>query len=189
MKRSTFPFVRGALEKGARGLAPLVRVDLCVAETRGIVSGNVESLKALFLRNERPLPSDAVTDTIEPSQALDIEVNELSRVVSFVAHGRRGRLEVAQPAQSSTPADASDPRRTHLDEDCDLSDRPTLFRRPMIRSCTADSIEPSDRGLELRSVNGSVLDARPIHSRPRRSLIPAASDAARTDHPCSETRL
>jgi hypothetical protein len=44
-------------------------------------------------------------------------------------------------------------------------------------------------GRELRSVSGSSRAARPTHSLPRRSLIPAASDAARTDHPCSETRL
>lgn len=46
-----------------------------------------------------------------------------------------------------------------------------------------------DEGPELRSISGSPRVARRTHSRPRRSLIPAASDAARTDHACSETRL
>src|SRR6185436_20504188 len=59
----------------------------------------------------------------------------------------------------------------------------------MTRSRTAGSIDDPECGFELRSVNGSFRDARPIHSRARLSLIPAASDASRTDHPCSETRL
>src|SRR5687767_14894298 len=51
------------------------------------------------------------------------------------------------------------------------------------------SIDWLERGRELRSTKDSFRFARRIHSRPRRSLIPAAADATRTDHPCSQTRL
>src|SRR5687768_2501141 len=62
-------------------------------------------------------------------------------------------------------------------------------RSPITRSRRAGGIALLECGLELRSVNGSLCLARRTHSRARRSLIPASSDAARTDTPCSETRL
>ena len=82
----------GVFQEGARGLAPLIRMDLGVAEPRGIVGGHVDELEALLLRPERSLPGDAMTDLIEPSQALDIDVKQLSGVIPFVTHRWRRRL-------------------------------------------------------------------------------------------------
>src|SRR5688500_20356245 len=59
----------------------------------------------------------------------------------------------------------------------------------MILTRIAGGVGRLERGRELRSVKGSFASARRTHSRALRSLIPAASDAARTDHPCSQTRL
>src|SRR5256885_876124 len=109
------------LQEGARGLAPLVRVDLCVGEPRSIVGGHVDELEALLLRPERSVPGDAMTDPIEASQALDIDMKQLSGVIPFVTLRWSRRLEAPEPAQSLTAADPGYRRRTDFGQGGDLS--------------------------------------------------------------------
>src|ERR1051325_4613952 len=94
----------GAFVLGA-GLAALVLVNLCVGEPGSIVGGHVDELEALLLRPERSVPGDAMTDPIEASEALDINMKQLSGVIPFVTLRWRSRLEAPEPAQSLTAAD------------------------------------------------------------------------------------
>src|SRR5215207_7667673 len=53
-------------------------------------------------------PVDAVADLVEAAELLDVDVDELARVLAFVAPHRLGRLEVPEAAQAGALEDAAD---------------------------------------------------------------------------------
>jgi hypothetical protein len=88
---------------GADGL--LVGPDLGESDARVIVDTDVDILPtdpaAVALAG--PVAGDAVADALETSELLDIDVDQLSGALSFVATHGLGGLQVAQPAQSQPP--------------------------------------------------------------------------------------
>ena len=64
----------GSIEEGARGLSVLTGQDLRVGEPRVIVGGNEDVLEALFARPVRALACDAMTDFVDASEALGVDV-------------------------------------------------------------------------------------------------------------------
>ena len=150
------------LEEGAGGLAPLVLVNLCVGEPGSIVGGHVDELEALLLRPERSVPGDAMTDPIEASEALDINMKQLSGVIPFVTLRWRSRLEAPEPAQSLTAADPGYRRETDPGQHCDLSNRSTLLAQ-------SDDLSP-----ELRF--GRRVRVRPRAAVRQRLILRGAPD-------------
>jgi len=102
-------------------------MDLSVGKPRGIVGGHVDELEALLFRTERSLAGDAMADPIEPSQALDIEVKQFSRLVAFVTHRWSRWLEALEPAQSLASADPSYGRCADLGHGRDLPNGSTFL--------------------------------------------------------------
>src|SRR5205823_3692441 len=98
MTRSTRTFIRpnqaiAFCQEGAGGLASLVRKDLDVRQTGGVVDGDVDELEPLAWGPEGSLSGDAMADPIEASQPLDVNVKQLARSFAFVPDRWWHRLE------------------------------------------------------------------------------------------------
>src|SRR5215210_6494024 len=61
----------------------------------------------------RSIACHPVTDGVEASQLLDVEVKKFSSPLSLVSLGWRRRLETAQSIQAMAPADSAHARQTH----------------------------------------------------------------------------
>lgn len=118
----------------------------------------------------RSLPGDPVTDLIEPSQALDVEMNKLSGVVSLVTHRWSRRLPVTEPAQSLASANTSDRRWADLSQAGDLANGSTLLSQ-------RDDSLPNRKG---RSTSPSVVSNSGRSTARSASL--AGSTPDRGDH-------
>ena len=66
------------------------------------------------------IAGDAVTDLLETTQLLDVDVDHLARFLALIAAHRLGRLQVAYPVQSQPAQDAADGGRRHADLGRDL---------------------------------------------------------------------
>ncbi len=71
----------------------LVAEHFHVHEARGIVDGDVNLLPADAADTTASVARNAMTDPANPSEFLDVEVHQVSRIAPFVSHWRRGRLE------------------------------------------------------------------------------------------------
>jgi hypothetical protein len=67
-----------------------------------------------------PLAGHALTATGDPSQRLDVDVDELTRVAALIAIGRPKRRQPAQPAEPQALADGQDDGQRHAQAVDDL---------------------------------------------------------------------
>jgi len=130
------PRDRPCQKRGARG-AELVRQDLDIRDPAVIIHGDVHVLPADSAARATAIAMDAMADTADAPQRLDIDMNHVARRRPFIAlnrHGRRaGPAIQAQPAQPGThrrPREAqrpaNRPRRQPmlLAQPLDQGDRP-----------------------------------------------------------------
>src|SRR5215207_5495159 len=91
----------GGLEEGDRALRLLVRHDHGEGDARGVVDADMDELPAGAFTSgpcvalPPAVAGDAVADLVEAAELLDVDVDELARVLAFVA---------PSAASSSAPA-------------------------------------------------------------------------------------
>jgi hypothetical protein len=74
---------------------------------------------------------DAVPDGADPTELLDIEMDEFARMLALIAPDRFGRLQRAQLIQSQPPQDTADSGWRDPGLGGDLLARPTLPAQPL----------------------------------------------------------
>lgn len=55
-----------------------------------------------------PVAGDAVTDAVDPTELLRVDVDEFARPLALIADDRRPNFERAQPAETETAQDPAD---------------------------------------------------------------------------------
>ena len=85
---------------------PLGRLELVGARTR--VALAMFSVGILVFLLVRLIPGDPVTDGMEAAELLDIDVDELARMLALVAPHRFGGIEILEAAQAGGFEDAAD---------------------------------------------------------------------------------
>jgi hypothetical protein len=96
-------------------------------DPRGVVDADVDELPARAAGF--PLPSvagDAVTDGLEAAELVDVEVDQLARLLPLVAAHRLGRLEGAEPAEAQALQDAAHGGRRDAELESDRLAGPAL---------------------------------------------------------------
>lgn len=103
------------LENGDCTYRLFVRLDLGEGNARGIVDGDMDIFPAergtvgARIALAGAVSGDAVTNTAEPAELLDIEMGQLARPVALIAAHRPGGFQVAEPGQAGPaqhPADS-----------------------------------------------------------------------------------
>src|SRR5207248_3762133 len=92
-------------KEGNSGWRSFVSQDFGIGQTGGIVDGNVDELPTDASSALPAVTGDAVTDDLDAAQLLDVNMDELSGVVSLVAANGFFGIEVAEPRQALTGQD------------------------------------------------------------------------------------
>ena len=143
-----------AAKEGGDVVGDLIGKDLGVGQTGGIVDRDVDELPALTGAASRAGAGNAMADTVEAAEALDVEVNELAGVSVLVsARGRRGIDEI-ETVEACGTTDSSDRRRADGD---DSGDPPNGHS-----SATETEDAIADRGAVTPGVSrsGATIDQR-----------------------------
>ena len=98
----------GALEEGHGTFLALVGEDLGVGEARGVVDADMQEVPADAALLAAPVAGDAVADAIDPAQLLDVDVNELARLVALVADDLGLGVEGREPSEATPAQDQPD---------------------------------------------------------------------------------
>src|SRR5205814_3646566 len=105
---------------------------LCKGDPGSVVDADMDELPAEPFATAAPvalaaaIASDAVADAVDPAELLDIDVDQLARVLALIAAHRIGRLQRAQPAQPEAAQDARDARLRDAGLARDLRPGPAL---------------------------------------------------------------
>jgi hypothetical protein len=94
--------------EGDGALLGLVGQNGRVGEARGIVDGHMQGLPADAAPAVAPVAGDAVTDAVDPTELLRVDVDEFARPLALIADDRRPNFERAQPAETETAQDPAD---------------------------------------------------------------------------------
>src|SRR5690606_7115222 len=118
----------GGLEEGNGALLLLVGQDLREGDARGVVDADVDELPAAAAAAivAGVMAGDAVADLVEAAELLDVEVDQLARLLALVAADRLGRLQVAQSAEAGPAQHAADRRGRPPGRGGDLPADPAL---------------------------------------------------------------
>src|SRR5690606_18190384 len=118
----------GGLEEGNGALLLLVGQDLREGDARGVVDADVDELPAAAAAAivAGVMAGDAVADLVEAAELLDVEVDQLARLLALVAADRLGRLQVAQSAEAGPAQHAADRRGRDAGRGGDLPADPAL---------------------------------------------------------------
>jgi hypothetical protein len=73
---------------------------------------------------------DAMSDTTDTSQLLDVDVDQLARAISLISHDRLLRLEALEPRETGPGQDAGDGGRTQAHPGRDLGTRVATTAQP-----------------------------------------------------------
>src|SRR6202047_1882841 len=100
----------GGFEKSACADRLLVRHDPCEGDARGIVDTDMNELPAgaACIALAFAVAGDALANSLEAPQFLDVEMDQLARMLSLIAPHRRGRLEGAEAVQAQPLEDPAD---------------------------------------------------------------------------------
>jgi hypothetical protein len=150
---------QGVEEKAQARRALLVGQDFRVGETRMVVDRQMHVFPAnpAGVALAGPVAADPVTDPIEFSQLLDVDVEDLAWRGAFIAANRLGRLERRQPVEAEPLENTADGCGRNADLARDLLTGMTLF--------CAKSRPPRSR----RASFGSAMNGASTSGRGRRS--------------------
>src|SRR5581483_11841275 len=105
------------LQEGDGAFLLLIGQDLAEGDARGVVDADMDELPTRPPLLAAPLAAgvalagsiagDAVTDLVEATELLDVDVDQLAGPLALVAHDRLRRLQVPDPAQPDPPQDAA----------------------------------------------------------------------------------
>ena len=116
--------VHGRPQERFCAVSGLVRVDLREGQAAVVVHGHEDEVPADVSRPLGTVTGDAMADLVKTPELLDVDVQQLARVLTLVAlHGLVG-AQVAQPRQAGStqyPADGG-PRHAHVRRDARLQE-------------------------------------------------------------------
>jgi hypothetical protein len=162
-----------APEEARGGRGPFVGQDLGIGQAGSVVDRDVNELPANASHACGAVSVDAMTDTADTPQLLDVDVDQLTRAVSLVSDDRLFGLEALEPREAGAGQDASHGGRTQAHPGCDLwaraassaqtqnlldSDGMRLSRHP-VRPRTA---------IDQRRLAGLSIPSLPLEGRPPR---------------------
>src|SRR5690606_30822728 len=115
---------------------------------------------------------DAVTDLVETAELLDVDVDQLARMLALIAADRFGRLERRNAIEAKAPENPADGRRRHPELGGDLLAGPALPAQRLDpfdhRHCGGPMQAMRPRGAILQSLNAfSLKPGNPFACRPR----------------------
>src|SRR5258708_18138243 len=99
----------GGLEEGRGALLPLIGHHFGNGDAGRVVDADVDELPAEPFAAPAPIAlasaiaGDAVSEAIDPAELLDVDVDELARVLPLVATHRLGRLPRPPPVEAPAP--------------------------------------------------------------------------------------
>jgi hypothetical protein len=153
-----------ATEKPDRALLFLVRQDLAVRQTRGVVDANVQCLPAdavVPIDRARPASGDAVADTGDAPELLGVEVDQLARAFALVAHDRRLLIKRRQPVQTQPAQNPANRGHRHAELAGDLRPAHPLPPQPLMSPARSPGVRCWQWcGAELRSAKPASPSAR-----------------------------
>src|SRR5260370_31051809 len=82
-----------ASEKAGRARRSFIGQDLGVSHAGGVVDSDVDELPADSSNTGGAVAVDAMSDTADTPQLLDVDVDQLARAISLISHDRLLRLE------------------------------------------------------------------------------------------------
>jgi hypothetical protein len=180
-----------ATQEGDRGRGFLVLEHLDVGEPGRVVDRNMHELPADPAATQTAIAMDAMADLSDPSELLDIDVDELARpplLVRLAASSGSSRQSFPSPIRVKIPETVE----TGIPSVSAISAPVIRSRRsPAIIATRASSVRAgTEAGAEQRSNRPcppSTLRRR-SHFETVRTLTPAASAAAAIVHPSRSTR-
>lgn len=98
----------------------LVGVDLGEGHATMVVHGHEDVLPADVASALSAIAGDPVSNPVEAAELLDVDVQQLARLLALVALHRLGGTQIAQPGQTRSPQDAADRRLGHAQARGDL---------------------------------------------------------------------
>src|SRR5690606_22004364 len=152
----------GGPEEGHGALLLLVGQNLREADARGIVDRDVDELPADRSRAAGlAVAGDAVTDLVETAELLEVDVDQLARMLALIAADRFGRLERRNAIEAKAPENPADGRRRHPELGGDLLAGPALPAQRLDpfdhRHCGGPMQAMRPRGAILQSLNAFSL--------------------------------
>jgi hypothetical protein len=112
-----------ASEKAGGGRGSLVRQNLGVGQAGGVVYGDVDELPADASGVLSTIAGDAMADTADAAQLLDVDVDQLARAIPLIPDDRLFELQALETRQAVASQDASDRGRAQAQPNCDLGAR------------------------------------------------------------------
>jgi hypothetical protein len=109
-----------ASKEACRGWRSFVGQDLSVGQPRGVIDGDMDELPTDASDSGGSVAVDAMSDTADTPQLLDIDVDQLAGTISLISdHGRLG-LEALEPREAAASQDTGDRGGTQAHSGCDL---------------------------------------------------------------------
>jgi hypothetical protein len=159
----------GAFQEGDRGGGSLIGQDLGISQTRSVIDGDVKELPSDASDTSGAVSVDAMADAADPTQFLDVDVDELSRVFSLVAHDGFFGIEVFESGDPVAGQDPVDRRGGESDSSCDLgggiasSAQPENLLHPLGVSF-AGHVVGSRAAIDQRRLAGLPIPPSPLRS-------------------------
>lgn len=111
----------GSFEEGGRRGGSLIGHYLSVSQTRSVIDGDVDELPADAADTSGAVTVDTMSHASDAAEFLDVDVDELSRMVSLIAHDGFFGIEVFESGDPVASQDAVDCGGRESDASSDLS--------------------------------------------------------------------
>ena len=95
----------GGLEEGHGCFLAFARQDRHMGDPRVVVDADMDELPAGTACRIAAVARDPVSDTFDAAEFLDVDVDQLTRTVAFMASHRFSRLQGCQPVQPEPAQD------------------------------------------------------------------------------------
>jgi hypothetical protein len=112
-----------ASEKASRARGSFIRQDLGVSHARSVVDGDMDELPADASNTGGAVTVDAMSNTSDTTQLLDVDVDQFAGPISLVSDDRLLGLEALEPRQAMASQDPGHGRRAQPHARCDLRAR------------------------------------------------------------------
>src|SRR5208283_3246838 len=184
----------GGLQEGDSTLFALIGQYLHERDPRSIVDADMDELPTdavVTVDGARISSGDAVPDGANPAELFDIEMDELARMLAFIAPDRFGRLQGTELVQAEPTQNTADGGGRDTGLGGDLLASPPLAAQPLDLLDHGLGVGCRSRcGREERSCNPANPSRRyrSTHFRTVRGQTPAASATASGVCPLSTCR-
>ena len=81
---------QGVYQEARGGVAQLVRMDLHVGQTAGVIHAHMQEVPADSCAVLVPVAGDPMPQTLESAELFGVDVDQLTGMLTLIAHHRRG---------------------------------------------------------------------------------------------------